>query len=155
MNPVHDTLEIVGIEDRIGAIVPLAARRARLGVIPRAIRSCTSGSPTPSRPITATLRAAGARTSPGAGRSSGAAPPPRRSRSSHPTPLDLLLRDPHDLCDRRDALADAAPAVVAQGPHALLHGRVLDLARRAALEDELLDGVRHGQELVDARAATV
>src|SRR5262249_34864336 len=128
MNPVHDTLEMVGIDDRIGAIVPLSASRARFGVIPRAIRSCTSGSPTPSTPMTATRPAAGPARRSAAGRSSSFAPP-RRSRSSQPTPpdlrLDLFLRDPDHLCDRRDARADGAPAVVAQCAHALLHRRVL------------------------------
>src|SRR5262245_59071480 len=155
MNPVHETLEIVGMDDRMGAIVPAAASRASVGACPRAIRSCTSGSPTPSSPMTATCCAAGACRSSRAGRFSSVAPPPRRSRSSHPTPLHLLLRDPDDLGDRRDARAYAAPAVVAQRPHALLHRRVLDLARRPTLEDQLLDGVAHGQELVDARAAAV
>src|SRR5215471_12876811 len=125
MNPVHDTLEIVGIDDRIGAIVPVAARRPKLGVIPRAIRSCTSGSPTPSRPMTATLPAVAGRSE---GRSSSLAPP-RRNRSSQPTPRtsasDLFLRDPNHLGDRCDARADGAPAVVTQRAHPLLHRRVL------------------------------
>src|SRR5437773_9037964 len=54
MKPVHDTLEMVGIEERMGAVVPAGSSAASRGITPRAVRSCTSGSPTPSRPITAT-----------------------------------------------------------------------------------------------------
>src|SRR5438876_9186494 len=90
MKLVHETLEMVGIDERIGAIVPPRARAARFGATPRAIRSSTSGSSTPSRPITATCDA-------------GASLRPRgRSRSRKPS-LDLLLRDPDDFGNGRDA----------------------------------------------------
>src|SRR5262249_57634218 len=110
---------VVGRDERIGAMVPPAASRARLGARPRAIRSCTSGRPTPSRPITATLPAAGRGRS-AAGRFSSLAPPPRRSRSSQLTVrvyLHLFLGDPDHLGDGRDPGAHGAPAVVAQSSH--------------------------------------
>src|SRR6185436_19118995 len=109
VNPVHETDEIVGIDERIGASVPPATMRARFGMIPRAIRSCTSGSPTPSSPMTAT-------------RGVGADPSPRRlKRSSSPTPgLDLFLGHSDDFGHGGHAGADAAPAVVPQRAHALL-----------------------------------
>src|SRR5215813_13349148 len=120
MKPVHDTLEMVGIEERMRAIVPRAASAARFGARPRAIRSWTSGSPTPSSPMTAT-RVAGA--------------PPRRSRSRRPS-LDLLLRDAHDLRHRGDAGQHLAPAVLAERAHALLHRRVLEDVRGRALQHQ-------------------
>src|SRR5262249_45620569 len=146
MKPVHETLEMVGMDDRIGAIVPVAPRRASVGVTPRAMRSCTSGSPTPSSPRTATF----------VGRSSARAPPPRRSLSSPPTPPPhLYLRDPDALGDGRVAVAHVAPAVLAQRAHALLHRRVLDQPRRRTLQDQPLDRIGDRQELVDAGAAPV
>src|SRR5262245_41742012 len=142
MKFVHETLEMVGIDDRIAAIVPPRASAARFGAMPRAIRSSTSGSPTPSRPITAT-------------RAAGASPRPRgRSRSRRPS-LDLLLGDPDDFGNGRDAPADLLPPVVAQRPHAELHGGILDDVGGGALEDQLADGLVHRQELEDARAAAV
>ena len=73
MKLVHDTLEMTGIDDRIGATVPPASSFARFGMSPRAVRSRTSGTPTPSSPITAT-------------RDTGAAiSAPRRSRSRRPS----------------------------------------------------------------------
>src|SRR5689334_17224330 len=122
MKFVHDTLEMVGIDDRIGAIVPRRASAARFGASPRAIRSSTSGRPTPSRPITATRAAA-------------ASPrPPCRSRSRKPR-LDLLLSNSDDFADRRDARADLLPAVLAQRPHAHLDAGVPDDVGGRALED--------------------
>src|SRR3989442_13898309 len=133
MKPVHDTLEMVGIDERMGAVVPARSSAASRGITPRAVRSCTSGSPTPSRPITAT-RAAGA-----------ALRPPRRSRSPRPS-LDLLLRDAYHLGHGGDAGADLLPAVFAQRSHPLLHGRLLDDVGRGALEDERADDLVHQQQ---------
>src|SRR5438034_7241822 len=120
MKPVHDTLEMVGIDERMGAVVPVGKSAASRGITPRAVRSCTSGSPTPSRPITAT-RAAGA-----------ALRLPRRSRSMKLS-LDLPLRDAHHFGDHGDAGANLLPAVFSQRPHPLLHARVLDGVGRGAL----------------------
>src|SRR5437667_5112977 len=207
MKPVHDTLEMVGIEERMGAVVPAGRSAASRGITPRAVRSCTRGSPTPSSPITAT-RAAGAalrpprrsrsrrlidrpetlsrvgtgservpfvdranavprpakparQTSRPLGRqlaprtcrlrpracaplkyAAPAAPaaarrrpcPPGDTLAVRPRPetksrvgaLDLLLRDAHHLRHRGDAGTDLVPAVFSEGPHPLLHGRVLD-----------------------------
>src|SRR6266852_6563385 len=126
MKPVHDTLEMVGMDERMGAAVPVASSAPSRGITPRAARSCTSGRPTPSRPITAT-RAAGA-----------ALRPPRRSRSRRLS-LDLLLRDAYHLGHGGDAGADLLPAVFAQRSHPLLHRRVPDDVRRRTLEDERAD----------------
>src|SRR6266852_6225268 len=142
MKPVHDTLEMVGMDERMGAAVPVASSAPSRGITPRAARSCTSGSPTPSRPITAT-RAAGA-----------ALRPPCRSRSRRLS-LDLLLRDAHHLRHRGDAGADLVPAVFSEGPHPLLHGRVLEHVGRGALQDERPDHLVHLQELEDARPAAI
>src|SRR6185295_155768 len=117
MKPVQETLEITGIDERMGASVPLATSSPKAGMTPRATRSRTSGRPTPSRPRTAT-RDAGP-----------AAPPPRRNRSRRPS-LDLLLRHAHDLRDRGGPDADRPPAVLAQGAHRLLHRRVADQVGR-------------------------
>ena len=73
MKLVQDTLEMTGIDDRIGATVPPASSCARFGIRPRAVKSRTSGTLTPSSPITAT-RDAGA-----------AICAPRRSRSRRPS----------------------------------------------------------------------
>src|SRR5262249_31946454 len=149
MNPVQETLEMVGIDDRIGAAVPAAIRRPRFGVMPRATRSVTSGSPTPSSPSTATFP----------GRSSARAPPPRRSRSSHPTgyisSCETRTTSATAPARRRAPVAHVAPPVLAQGPHPLFHSRLFDQPRRGALEDQALDGVGHGEQLVDTRAAAV
>src|SRR5689334_2626299 len=144
-SPVHETLEMVGMDDRIGAAVPRARSARRFGMTPRAARSSTSGRPTPSRPITATRDA---------DRAPARSWRPGRRRSSRPS-LDLLLRHAHDLGDRRDARADLLPAVLPERPHALLHRRVPDDVRGGALEDQLADGVAHEQQLVDPRAAAI
>src|SRR5881296_3794603 len=142
MKPVHDTLEMVGIDERMGAVVPVESSAASRGITPRAVRSCTSGSPTPSRPITAT-RAAGA-----------ALRPPRRSRSRSLS-LDLFLGDAHHFGHGGDAGADLLPAVLTQRPHPLLHARVPDDVGRGALQDERPDDFVHQQELEDARAPAI
>src|SRR4051794_33384659 len=105
---VHDTDEMVGMDERIGASVPRATSSPSAGIRPRAIRPRTSGTPTPSRPSTATRDVVGP-----------AAPPPRRNRSRSPS-SDLLLRHPDDFADGRDPGPDGAPAVFAQRAHALL-----------------------------------
>src|SRR5438067_45828 len=87
MNPVQETLEMVGIDERMRAADPVARRAPRCGITPRAASASTSGRPTPSRPITAT-RAAEAELR-----------PPRRSRSRRLS-LDLLLRHADHLGDR-------------------------------------------------------
>src|SRR5579885_1942043 len=147
MQFVHETLEIVGMDERMGAMVPVSASRASVGTTPRAMRSCTSGSPTPSSPSTATRRAAGRP-------AAGSRAPPRRRRSKRPR-LDLLLRHAHDLGDRGHAFADLLPAVLAQRAHPLADGRVADDVGRGVIEDELADRVVHDEQLVDARAAAV
>src|SRR5437016_9109616 len=186
MRPVQGTLEMVGIEERMGAAVPAGSSAASRGITPRAVRSCTSGSPTPSSPITATRdlvsardgkRACGVREScegrAAAGEAGAAnvktvglsvratapvvfqprAPAPQSlprrlrrprhglrlvhraapSRWSAPDPrrslgsvLNLFLRDAHHLRHRGDAGANLLPAVFSEGPHPLLHARVLD-----------------------------
>ena len=54
MKPVHETLEIVGMDERMGASVPARRSAASRGMTPPSISSWTSGAPTPSSPITAT-----------------------------------------------------------------------------------------------------
>src|SRR5581483_2712615 len=174
MNPVQDTLEMVGIDERIAAIVPCRASAPRVGITPRAIRSCASGRPTPSRPITATrddeatLRLPGlipvtgdteaALRLPGlipvTGDTEAALRLPRRSRSRR-LRLDLLLCDPDDFADGGDAAADLQPAVVPERAHALPDAFVLDLVGRRALQDELPDRVTDVEQLVDAGAAAI
>src|SRR5579871_4767849 len=136
----------------MGAIVPSRARRASVGRTPRAIRSRTSGSPTPSSPSTTTRRSALGARSPRSATGSDA--PPRRKRSSRPR-LDLLLRHAHDLGDRGHALAHLLPAVLAQRAHPLLDRSVAHDVGRGAIEDQLADRVVHDQQLVDARAAAI
>src|SRR5581483_2901650 len=142
MKVVQETLEMTGIDERIGASVPVVRSRPRCGMMPRATRSRTSGTPTPSSPITATRDVAVR------------SPPPRRSRSRRPR-LDLFLGHADDLGDGRDALAHRTPPVLAQRPHALPHGRLADDVGRGALQDQLPDLVGHREVLEDPRAPAV
>src|SRR6185369_13629238 len=50
----HDTLEMVGRLDAMGASVPARRSAAMRGITPRSVSCSMSGAPTPSRPITAT-----------------------------------------------------------------------------------------------------
>src|ERR671932_640794 len=62
--------------------------------------------------------------------------------------------DAADLLERREARADEAQAVVAGRDHALLDGRLVDLLRRAGLDDGA-DAAAHRQHLVDRHPPVV
>src|SRR5689334_15599681 len=146
MKFVHDTLEMVGIDERIGAIVPPRTSAARFGASPRAIRSWTSGSPTPSRPITATRDAA-------------ASPrPPCRSLSRKPT---LEARPETGSSDPSGKYAAPASPAAARHTHAhaahhsrssptqdAVSGRQLDLL--LCNSDDFPDGRDAGADLLPA-----
>src|SRR5690606_24150013 len=63
--------------------------------------------------------------------------------------------DAQDLLDARHAEQGLAPAVLAQGVHALLHGRAADLGTRGARHGEPLDVFGDRHDLVQRHPAAV
>src|SRR5918998_2569519 len=62
----------------------------------------------------------------------------------------LRSRDSCDLADGRNAVLDLLEAVEPQGPHALLHGDLLDLVGGGSLDRERADLLTQLHDLVDA-----
>src|SRR5512145_113015 len=69
--------------------------------------------------------------------------------------LDVLGRDREDLGGGRDAARHLVGAVLDQGEHPALDGRLLDGVGVDVLEDQLADLVVDQHQLVDARAPLV
>ena len=67
----------------------------------------------------------------------------------------LAFRDAEDFLQRGDPLHRLEDAVVVEGGHPLLHGRLADFERRGALEREFADLRVHLHQLVNADAAAV
>src|SRR3989442_5023735 len=73
----------------------------------------------------------------------------RLGQTARPRPL-LVLRHAQDLSHGGGALAHLAPAVLAQGAHALAHGEVLDRLGGRMFEDQLTCAFVHQKQLKDA-----